>query len=118
MITKQQYDDAVEQAKIAQETMTQFHRQEAEAFDQRLKSGVPFTDEELRYAATSLCPCGHGLAYPKDCGPNHYWDCSAILKGVADSSITHSGQLPFTFYDVKSESEERGTTRGVFRPKP
>lgn len=76
-----------------------------------------FTDDELVYSANQLCPCGHGLAYPKDCGPSHYWDCSAILKGIADKSVQHTGQLPFAFYYIKVESERNGTTRGVFKPR-
>lgn len=120
-ITSEQYQQAIEQKESAEKLIQQFHREKADEFQQRLESGAPFTDEELVYSAHSLCPCGHGLAYPKGCGPGHYWDCSAILKGIQDNSVEHTGQLPFAFYKVDSEGERRGsvaTTRGVFRPKP
>lgn len=117
-ITREQYDAAVAAKKAAEETINQFHREEDARFKQRLESGVPFTDDELLYSAYTLCPCGHGLAYPKGCGGWHYRDCSAILKGTADKNVTHTGKLPFAFYDVKSENERRGTTRGVFKPQP
>lgn len=117
-VTKEQYDDAVALKDKAQETINEFFRQKRERFDLRIKENPIFTDDELFYSASSLCPCGHGLAYPKECGPSHYWDCSAILKGIADTNVKHTGQLPFMFYDVKGESENNGTTRGVCRPKP
>lgn len=117
MITREQYEAAYEAKKQAEETINQFFKEKAERFNERMESNPIFSDEELVYSATSLCPCGHGLAYPKDCTPFHYWDCSAILRGTADESVTHEGRLPFTFYDIKSESAYRGTTRGVFKPK-
>ena len=117
MITKEQYDQAIENQEKAQETINAYHKQNREAFASRLQENPVFTDDELFYSATSLCPCGHGLAYPKDCGGSHYWDCSAILKGVANKEIEHTGQLPFAFYNIKGESERNGTTRGVFKPK-
>jgi hypothetical protein len=74
----------------------------------KIAAGTPFTDDELRYSAYARCECGAGMAYPKDCPLNHYWDCSAILKGEAPESgqsgaVKHSGQMPFAFYEVKSE---------------
>ena len=117
-ITREQYEVASKQQDECQGVINAYHTQQLERFEKRLSDGTPFTDEELVYAASLLCPCGHGLAYPKDCGPFHYWDCSAILKGIADPKAKHSGQLPFAFYDVKAESEHAGTTRGVFKPKP
>lgn len=117
MITKSEFEAALKQKDEAQSVIVQYNKEQQDAFDARLKDNPIFTDDELRYSAVSLCPCGHGLAYPIACGPFHYWDCSAILKGVADKSVTHCRQLSFSFYDVKSESEQRGTTRGVFRPK-
>lgn len=71
-----------------------------------------YTDEELRYSATSRCDCGAGLAYPKgkpfieiNC-----WDCSDILTGRAllkdpECKNIHAGQLPFAFYEIKSEDQ-------------
>lgn len=120
MITKEQYDQAVAQEQQAREIINAYGKQRAEEFERRLNSGKPFTDDELRYSAHHLCPCGHGIAYPKDCGGFHYWDCSAILKGIADQSVKHTDRLPFAFYEIKSEDQPSAggaTTRGVFRPQ-
>ena len=111
MITKEQYEQAVKSVEDGEEIIRAYHKEKAEAFEQRMKSNPIFTDDELRYSARSLCPCGHGLAYPKGCGINHYWDCSAILKGIADPAVEHTDRLPFSFYNVKAESERLGTTR-------
>lgn len=117
MITEEQYKEAVSQQEQAEKVIQQFFKEKRERFQERLKNGPVFTDDELHYSRFSLCPCGHGLAYPKECTPDHYWDCSAILKGIADPTVEHTAQLPFAFYDVKGEREGQ-TTRGVFRPKP
>lgn len=117
MITKEEYHKAKKQHDDAEEIINTYYKEKRELFYQRLRENPVFTDDELRYSAATLCPCGHGLAYPKDCGPNHYWDCSAILKGIADKNVQHTGQVPFVFYDIKGESEINGTTRGVFQPK-
>jgi len=78
---------------------------------------------DLTYAATARCPCGAGLAYNKSCQLedtparwpyNGYWDCSAILLGSANHAVQHTAQLPFAFYNIKSEgqpSARGGTTR-------
>jgi len=117
MITEKQYKKALEQEKEAKEVITSYYKEKDAAFQKRLTDNPIFTDEELRYSATALCPCGHGLAYPKGCSPHHYWDCSAILKGIADVNVKHEAKLPFAFYKVKGESERNGTTRGMFNPK-
>ena len=117
MITEEQYKQACEQKEAAEDIMHQYHQEKAQAFKDRLSTNPVFTDEELIYSRYSLCPCGHGMAYPKGCTPQHYWDCSAILKGIADQAVTHTGKLPFAFYDVKGERENE-TTRGIFKPKP
>lgn len=116
MVTKEQLDEAVAAKAAAQKIIDAYFAEKRQAFDRRLRDNPIFTDDELFYSATALCPCGHGLAYPKDCGPHYYWDCSAILKGIADSTVKHTDRLLFSFYDVKGENEYRGTTRGVFRP--
>lgn len=124
MITREQYEAAVKAQDEAEKVIHAWDQQQREEFAVRLQESLngvrPFTDDELIYSASTLCPCGHGLAYPKGCGGFHYWDCSAILKGTADAKVQHTGKLPFTFYDIKSEGERMGggTTRGVFRPKP
>jgi len=119
MISKAEYEAHIEQIKSSQAIINAYHLQEDEAFAQRLKDNPIFTDDELRYAAYTRCPCGHGLAYPKNCGPRHYWDCSAILKGIADHNLKHTDRLPFTFYEVKSEdqpSAQGATTRTPIEP--
>jgi hypothetical protein len=70
--------------------------------------------EELIFAAYSRCPCGLGLAYVKGEGGHGRWDCSGILMGTADARVKHTDQLPFIFYDVRSElqpSAQGATTR-------
>lgn len=112
-VTKEQYDEAVTLKNKAQETIDKFFQQKRDSFALRMRENPIFTDDELFYSASARCPCGHGLAYPKDCGPGHYWDCSAILKGIADTSVKHTDQLPFVFYDIKGESDRNGTTRNI-----
>ena len=111
MISKTEYETAIAQKKSCEELITQYHKEQQNLFDQRLKDNPIFTDEELRYSATARCLCGAGLAYPKACGMNHYWECSSILKGVADTTVPHTAQLPFMFYSIKGESEYNGSTR-------
>jgi hypothetical protein len=117
MITKDQYEEALNQGKEANKIISQYHTEQQQLFDEKVKNGHKWTDEELIYSARKLCPCGHGLAYPRGCGGLHYWDCSAILKGVADPSIEHCAKYPFAYYDIKGESDRNGTTRGVYLPK-
>lgn len=115
-ITEEQYKKACEDQDKAKEIINQYHTEKREEFNQRLIDNPIFTDDELYYSRFDLCPCGHGLAYPKNCGVHHYWDCSAILKGIADKTVMHTDQLPFAFYDIKGERGEQ-TTRGVFLPR-
>lgn len=111
MVTQKQYNKALVQKERSQATINQYHKESAEAFKKRMEDNPIFTDEELHYSAFARCPCGHGMAYPNNCGGTHYWDCSAILKGVQDDEVKHTAQLPFAFYSVKSENSQRGTTR-------
>ena len=111
MISKKEYEEAVAQQEVAQQTITQYFQEKQKRFDNRMKTNHIFKDDELVYAATAKCPCGHGLAYPEGCGPSHHWDCSAILKGIANKDVKHTGKMPFMFYSIKSENSERGTTR-------
>ena len=71
-----------------------------------------FEDSDLTYSATSRCPCGAGLAHVNDARKldMNFWDCSAILKGEAipsgeEGSVQHTGQMPFNFYEVKTENQ-------------
>lgn len=70
---------------------------------------------DLVYAAFTRCPCGKGLAYPKDSDPfKGYWDCSGILLGDADPTVQHTAKLPFVFYEIKGENQpsaQGATTR-------
>jgi len=109
MITEEQYNQALKNKDDAEEIIQQYHKEEQERFEERMKTNPIFTDDELRYAASERCNCGHGMAYPAKCGIHHYWDCSAILKGIADKNVKHSGRMPFTFYEVKLENENRTT---------
>lgn len=121
MISEQEYKEAIQKKDEAENVIQQFHREKLDSFDYRMKTNPIFTDDELIYSANSLCPCGYGLAYPKGCGPFHYWECSGILKGIADKSVPHSDRLPFAVYEIKSEQQPSAngmTTRGVFKPKP
>ena len=80
----------------------------------------PLRDNELIYAATTRCSCGAGIAYWKKAAPfgdTAYWDCSDILTGRAiasgqEGSVQHTAQLPFMFYEIKSENQPsaRGAT--------
>lgn len=78
-----------------------------------------YKDKQLVYAANTRCLCGAGMAYPKSMGPDGYWDCSDILTGRAipsgqEGSVKHEAQLPFVFYELKSErqpSANGATTR-------
>lgn len=122
MITEKQYEEAVTQSENAEKIISEYHKQKRDAFDHRMENNPIFTDDELIYSAFNLCPCGHGLAYPKGCGANHHWDCSGILKGIADKNIEHCPQMPFSMTNIKSENSTlpggaKNTTRGVFNPK-
>jgi hypothetical protein len=82
----------------------------------RLEDGDVFTDAELKYAAYARCPCGAGMAYPRNTSTFGYWDCSAILKGTADKNVQHTAQKPFTFWEIKGEGQPSvngATTRPV-----
>ena len=120
MVTEEQYQQAIRDKKEVDKIIDEYWKQEKQIFTQRmeeLRNGKYFTDDELYYSRFSLCPFGHGLAYPKKCGAHHYWDCSAILKGIADPTLMHTDQLPFAFYDIKGEQGEQTTRGKVFTPK-
>lgn len=116
MITEEQYKEAILMKKKSQETINLYHEEKAESFKKRMEENPIFTDDELKYSAFNLCPYDHGLAYPKGCSIFHYWDCSAILKGIADINVVHTDKLPFMYYSIRGENEKE-TTRGVIKPK-
>lgn len=87
---------------------------------------TPIKEKDLRFSATSRCDCGAGLAYYKKCDPfsvaqGAYWDCADILLNrQPDYTGKHTGQLPFTFYEIKSEdqpSANGATTRECINHK-
>lgn len=88
-----------------QKEFTELYRGLSDATARRIKAGDTFSLDELTFAATSRCECGSGLAYANDIGVHGFWDCSAILLGVADKLVKHTGQLPFSFYEIKSEGQ-------------
>jgi hypothetical protein len=103
--------------KPLQDELRKHHISEYEQIEEKLKlcdqNKYKFVADELTFSAISRCPCGAGLAYPNNCSPHGYWDCSAILMGVAEK-VEHTAKLPFAFYDVKSEKSNRwpgATTR-------
>jgi len=105
MISEDEYREACDAKKAAELVINEFHKQELNTFEERLKSGRPFTDDELTYAAYARCRCGQGLAYSNDCGIDHYWECSAILKGTPDLNVAHDPKYPFSCYSIKSEGQ-------------
>lgn len=111
MITKTQFDEAVIASKDAQNIINKYTDEQRANIHSKIETGSVFTDEELVYSAEAKCPCGHGMAYPEGCGPSHYWDCSAVLKGIADKKIIHEAKLPFAFYEIRGESATNGSTR-------
>lgn len=73
-------------------------------FEEAPKAGS-YVNVDLVYSAYCRCICGCGLAHPKTVTPNGYWDCSGILLGTADPSLTHTAKLPFIFYEIVSEDQ-------------
>lgn len=94
-----------------------------------------YTGAELRYAATSRCTCGAGLAYPLDHADAQElsaWVCSRVLLGEVEmpagapsapsgffapverpdvAGVVHQG-FSFVSYEIKSEAQPsvRGAT--------
>lgn len=83
---------------------------------------IKLTEDDLVYAAGTRCPCGAGMAYaiakehPSGKFIHGYWDCSAILLGIADKNVKHEAQLPFAFYSVLSEEQIARTGGATTRP--
>jgi hypothetical protein len=110
-ITREQYEQACVTHDEAQKIMDAYHQQKRQDFATRWKEfeagGAPFTDADLRYAAHTRCKeCQAGLAYPKDAGMHHHWDCSRVLKGeVVRAEWDKHPAFPFVFYEIKSEGQ-------------
>ena len=100
------------------EQQTKALRAEASAVRTAELKAKPVADR-IVYAARSRCACGAGMAYDptaEDAEPVFvdtyagywyagYWDCSAIILGTQDDSLTHTAKLPFAFYNLKSEGQ-------------
>jgi len=105
-ISKAEYDEAVKAKESAQNTINAYHDEQRAAFDKRIKENPVFTPDELVYSAAARCNgCGAGLAYPKDCGPGHYWDCADVLTGKIKNPGKEHQQFPFMYYSIKSENQ-------------
>jgi hypothetical protein len=107
-ITEQEYKDACAQSKAAEKIINAYGKQRHEDFDSRWerfnKRQEYFTDDDLTYAAGARCDlCQAGLAHPKDCGVNHQWTCSNVLKGIGTDKGHQA--FPFAFYEIKSENQ-------------
>jgi hypothetical protein len=117
------YEELEAKAKDHEEQVKDLRKQASEMRHAELKAKR--VGDRLVYAAHSRCPCGAGLAYDP-CfedensvfvGPlSGYWDCSAILQGVADQTVRHTGKLPFAFYEVLSEGQP-SANGATTRPK-
>jgi len=123
MITEDRYRAAIAQKDQAEATIGEYFRQKAANAEKRWQSFLignsPFTDADLVYSAGARCHCGAGLAYPKDCMPNHRWDCSDFLKGKAkDTAPLRHEILPFAFYSIISELQKERARNQTTRPQP
>lgn len=115
------YEELLAEAKRHEDLASELKKQASELCRSELKA-KPLA-ARLVYSAHARCPCGAGLAYDpvfEDensiyVGPlSGYWDCSAILLGTADQEVQHTEQLPFSFWDIKSENQpsvQGATTR-------
>ena len=127
-VTDEEARQAVVSRNRAEALLQIYHHQKDQDFAarwDRFKDGEHFDEQDLVYAATQRCPCGYGLAHPKDCDVRHAWNCAGVLLGMVPLSlrtgISHRVGLSFMFYDVKSEGQPsaRGaTTRGTIKPSP
>jgi len=103
-----------DQKKPLEEKLHKIYQQEQTTVEAKLKrcnaGKDKFTTDELIFSATARCECGAGLAYPIGIGIHGCWDCADILLGKAipagqEGSKTHSGSMPFAFYEIKSENQ-------------
>jgi hypothetical protein len=109
----EQLNSEIEQAEEAikpkRERLTQLHIEQHKGIEERVKLADrgkgDFKLEELTFAAHTRCICGHGFAYPNNCGPFSSWTCSAILRGLAQAGSSHDSAMPFAFYELKSENQ-------------
>lgn len=119
MITKEQFEAACAAKEEAQKVIDEYGKQGVEEFKKRwarFESGEQFfTDAELVYSAGARCEkCNAGLAYPKNCGPQHQWTCSNVLKGVGTDNGHQA--FPFAFYSIISEEQKERARGATTRP--
>lgn len=77
----------------------------------------PFREDELIFALGAKCECGAPMAYPELVGVQGAWDCADILmlkaiKKDEPGSKTHSGSMPFAFYEVKADPNRGARLHG------
>ena len=106
---KQEIADLEQQLDPLQKELQSIYEAEGEDTEAKIKRCEmmkdKFSPDELRYAATSRCKCGAGMAYPKNSSPRGSWYCSAILTGQAERGSSHDSSFPFAFYEIKSEDQ-------------
>lgn len=82
-------------------------------------NGLPFTDDELLYAAEARCQCGAGLAHPYACtGLTGAWWCSELLKTTRQPAAGHDTPLPFAGSGIVSEAQVHATGGQVVTTRP
>lgn len=118
-MTREEEDAVLAQAKEIEERRGREYHERAQAVQARFDSGsLPFTDDELIYAAGARCKCGAGLAYPNGIGMFGAWGCSTLLKnGVRTLAGEHDLAFPFSMYSIKSE-QQSSANGATTRPKP
>ena len=109
-VSHAKYLRSVAKRDAAEKVIHEYQRQQAESFKVRWEAfgkGKRFFEKgDLIFAATQRCAaCGAGLAYPKGCGPDHQWTCSAVLMGTFDRAVDNHGAFPFSMYEIKSEEQ-------------
>jgi hypothetical protein len=113
MIRKEELKEEISKIKLTLEPLekelTEIYKQEEVLISKKIQDCYSlkdkFIEDDLRYAARDRCPCGAGMAYPKNIGINGGWHCSDILLGRASVEDTHDPELPFAFYDIKSADQ-------------
>lgn len=106
MITRDEYESAIKKRDESEEVIRVYHQEQATIFNKRMEENPIFTLDELIYSAFTKCKgCGSGLAYPRNCGPNHYWDCGDVLLGKIKNPGKEHAQFPFMYFEIKSEQQ-------------
>lgn len=122
--TNEELRAVIEQGKQAEQEIGRRHADKAKEIEERCQAihrgefDKRFTDDELVYAAGARCECGAGYAYPKSSGMRGRWTCSSVLKAEEKAlpPTMHSEDLPFVFYEVKSENQP-SANGATTRPK-